>query len=390
MSLTSFPLPASEPNPAPTIELLPSGVVAFARILSRIEYARRRIQIRCFEWRDDDTGQSLARALLAAADRGVEVTILKDRLGGFYEHLAGRKQSFFHKEINFEARWQLWGLMAFYGRWGSLRQTPSVLAESLLGHPNVHVEISKRFDHAKLFVFDDQAVILGGMGIGDDFRDVNVDFMVEIVGRDAVDRLGQRYTGRARFDAMNRFDYLLHSSRGSVLTGESLADQRLALIAGARKRLTIAMAYLGDPAATAALCQAVKRGVAVTLLTAARADVGGDLNLFTCAKILRRTGSPENLRLVLHPTMVHGKAIVGDGEWVDLGSTNFTRLSHDGYEELDVFSRDRAFARRVENAIEQAATAGTRARLPLDYRLWRLGFEALISAFQTGRPKVRR
>jgi cardiolipin synthase len=388
MSLTSFPVPASDPGP--TIELLSSGVAAFARILSRIEHARRSIRIRCFEWRDDDTGQSLARGLLAAADRGVQVTILKDRLGGFYEHLAGTKQSFFHKHINFEARWQLWGLMAFYGRWGSLRQTPSALAEALLHHPNVHVEISKRFDHAKLFVFDEQAVILGGMGIGDDFRDVNVDFMVEIAGRDAVARLGERYAGRARFDAERSFDYLLHSSRGNVLTGESLADQRLALIAGARKRLTIAMAYLGDPGATQALCQAVKRGVAVTLLTAARADVGGDLNLFTCAQILRRTGSPDNLRLVLHPTMVHGKAIVGDGEWVDLGSTNFSRLSHDGYEELDVFTRDRAFAWRVEHAIEGAAASGTRAQLPLDYRLWRLGFEVLISAFQTGRPKVRR
>ena len=364
--------------------------MAFARILGRIEHARRSIKIRCFEWRDDETGQSIARALLAAADRGVEVTILKDRLGGFYEHLAATKQSFFHKKIDFEARWQLWGLMMFYGRWGSLRQTPSALADALVGHPNVRVEIGKRFDHAKLFVFDDQTVILGGMGIGDDFRKVNVDFMVEITGADAVERLSDRYAGRARFDAESPFDYLLHSSRGNVLTGESLADQRLALIARARKRLTIAMAYLGDPAATQALCEAVRRGVSVTLLTAARADVGGDLNLFTCAKILRRTGSPENLRLVLHPTMVHGKAIVGDGEWVDLGSTNFSRLSHDGYEELDVFSRDRAFAWRVEQSIEHEAAAGTRAQLPLDYRLWRLGFEALISAFQTGRPKARR
>jgi cardiolipin synthase len=388
MSLTSLPVPTSEP--IPSIELLSSGAAAFARIVSRIEHARRSVMIRCFEWRDDGAGQSLARALLAAADRGVEITILKDRLGGFYEHLAGTKQSFFHKKINFEARWQLWGLMAFYGRWGSLRQTPSALADALVGHPNVRVEIKKRFDHAKLFVFDDQTVILGGMGIGDDFRDVNFDFMVEIAGADAVERLGERYEGRARFDSENPFDYLLHSSRGNALTGESLADQRLALIGQASKRLTIAMAYLGDPAATQALCQAVRRGVSVTLLTAARADVGGDLNLFTCAKILRRTGSPENLRLVLHPTMVHGKAIVGDGEWVDLGSTNFTRLSHDGYEELDVFSRDRAFARRVEQTIEHEAAAGTRAQLPLDYRVWRLGFEALISAFQTGRPKARR
>ena len=388
MSLNSSTVPA--PEPIPTFELLAGGATAFARILHRIDHARRSIMIRCFEWRDDDTGQSVARALLAAADRGVEVTILKDRLGGFYEHLVATKQSLFHKQIEFGARWQLWGLMMFYGRWGSLRQTPSELAEALIRHPRVRVVIDKRFDHAKLFVFDDQTIILGGMGIGDDFRDVNVDFMVEIAGVDAVERLADRYAGRARFDAQRPFDYLLHSSNGHVHTGESLAAQRIALIAEARERLTIAMAYLGDPASTEALCQAVKRGVAVTLLTGARADVGSDLNLFTCAKLLRRTGHAENLRVVLHPTMVHGKVIVGDGEWVDLGSTNFTRLSHNGYEELDVFSRDPAFARQVEQAIEKEIGERPPARLPLDYRLWRLGFEVLVTAFQTGRPRARR
>ena len=106
------------------------------------------------------------------------------------------------------------------------------------------------------------------MGIGNDFRDVNLDFMVEISGRDAVERLSERYAGRVRFDADRPFDYLLHSSQGNVLTGESLAEQRLALIAGARKRLTIAMAYLGDPAATQALCQAVSSVTETPRLTA--------------------------------------------------------------------------------------------------------------------------
>jgi hypothetical protein len=86
--------------------------------------------------------------------------------------------------------------------------------------------------------------------------------------------------------------------------------------------------------------------VQVNVLTAARANIIGDLNLWTCAQLLRRTGSPENLRIVLHPRMVHGKAIVGDGEWVDIGSTNFTSPSHGGYEEVDLFCRDADFARK--------------------------------------------
>ncbi|HVV51440.1 MAG TPA: phosphatidylserine/phosphatidylglycerophosphate/cardiolipin synthase family protein [Polyangia bacterium] len=389
MSLTTLPAsPRLEPAPDATFELLAGGKAAFERILTRIGAARRSIHVRAFEWRDDDTGRSIARALLAAADRGVQVSILKDRIGGYYEHLEATKQSFFHKKIGLGARWQLWFLMTFYGRWGSLAQSPSELAAALLAHPNVRFQAEKRFDHAKLYEFDGETVILGGMGIGDDFRDVNVDFMVEISGGDAVSRLAARYAGRAGFDPERPFDYLLHSFQGQARSGESLSAQRLELIAKVRERLTIAMAYLGDPEPTAAIVEAVKRGVKVTLLTAARANVGADINLLTCSQILRRTGNPENLRLVFHPRMVHGKALVGDGEWVDLGSTNFTRLSHGGYEEVDLFCRDRLFARRVEQAIEQEARNGEPARLPLDYRLWRLAFELGVSAFQ-GRSKAR-
>ena len=73
MSLTSLPAssPGLEPAPDATFELLAGGEAAFERILRRIGEARRSILVRAFEWRDDDTGRSVARALLAAADRGV-------------------------------------------------------------------------------------------------------------------------------------------------------------------------------------------------------------------------------------------------------------------------------------------------------------------------------
>ncbi|HEY5091583.1 MAG TPA: phosphatidylserine/phosphatidylglycerophosphate/cardiolipin synthase family protein [Polyangia bacterium] len=383
MSLNSWPVTGAES--APSFDLLASGVAAYDRILRRIAQAKRSVMLRCFEWRDDDTGQSLARALLTAADRGVAVTIYKDRVGRHYEHLEATKQSFFHKKIDLPARLQTWALMTFYGRWGSLRQNPSPLADALVAHPNVKFVDNKRFDHAKLYVFDDEVVILGGMGIGDDFRDTNVDFMVEISGGGAATRLADRYEGRAPFDPARSYDYLLHTLRSQDRKG--LAAERFELIAGARQRLTIEMAYLGDPASTDRLVAAVKRGVKVTMLTAARSNVGADLNLFTCAELLRRTGSPENLRIVLHPRMVHGKAIVGDGEWVDLGSANFTRLSHGDYEEVDLFCRDRAFAKRVEQAIEEDARAGAPARLPLAYSRTYVAAERAVSAFHARKKR---
>jgi cardiolipin synthase A/B len=386
--MSTFPVPAPAAEPSATLQLLAGGPVAYGHIFDRIATARRSIVVRAFEWRDDATGQALAQALLAAADRGVDVTIVKDHVGAYYEYLEATKQSLFHKRVELVPRIGTWVMMLFYGRWGSLRQTPSPLADALRAHPNVHLVTEKRFDHTKLYVFDEETVVLGGMGIGDDFRHVNIDFMVELSGGRAGERLQERYDGRAAFDPSRSFDYLLHSARGCAATGESLAAQRLALIRGARERLTIAMAYLGDPAATDALVQAVRRGVRVTLLTAARANVGGDLNLHACATLLRRTGAPENLRIVLHPKMVHAKAIVGDGSWATVGSTNFTTLSHGDYEEVDVFCRDRDFARELERAIEREAMAGVPAQLPLAYKPVRLAIEWAVSAYQ-GRRRAR-
>ena len=388
MSLGRLPVERAEPRA--TFDLMAGGKAAFARILQRIDEAERSILVRCFEWRDDETGEMVARGLLRAADRGVEIQILKDRVGMAYEHLEGSKQSFFHKRIGLIPRLQTWSLMTVYGRWGSLRQKPAPLADALLNHQMVTVNRhEKRFDHAKLYVFDDETVILGGMGIGDDFRHHNVDFMVEISGGQAAARLADRYEGRAAFDPERTFDYLLHSFKGGGTNkGKrvALAKQRLALIASAQKRLTIEMAYFGDKACTTALVDAVKRGVFVTVLTAARANIIGDLNLWTCAQLLRRTGSPENLRIVLHPRMVHGKAIVGDGAWVDIGSTNFTSPSHGGYEEVDLFCRDAAFAKRVEDAIEHDIRDGKLAKLPIRYRRPYVVVERMLGSFH-GRKK---
>jgi cardiolipin synthase len=365
-----------------SFHLLSTGEEAFARVLARIDGARRRIVVRAFEWRDDETGELVGRALLRAAQRGVQVEIHKDRVGMHYEYLEGTKQSFFHKEISLKARLATWFLMVGYGKWGSLRQRPSELADALRTHPDVTIaRDDDRYDHSKLYVFDDEIVILGGMGIGDDFRLHNVDFMVEIAGPEAAPRLAQRHDGQAAFDAGRSFDYLLRSHE--CLDPGELARERLALIAGARKTLTIEMAYLGDPACTDAIVAAVKRGVAVTMLTAAKANVIGNLNLWTCAEILRRTGSPSNLRIFLHPRMVHGKAVVGDGVWVDVGSTNFTSLSHHAYEEVDLFSRDVRLAGAVEAAIYRDIADAQPARLPLKYRPIYAAIERAISRHQS-------
>jgi cardiolipin synthase len=369
---------------SPVPELLHGGPAAFRRILERIDGAQRSILMRCFDWRDDETGELVARHLLAAADRGVEITVLKDRVGRTYEYLEGARSSFFHKELDWVARLQTWCLMAGYRQWGSFRQRESEIASALLCHQNVTVaRHEKRFDHSKLYLFDDDVLVLGGMGVGDDFRHVNVDFMVEVRGTEPVRRFSERYLGRVAFDPERDIDYLLHSFRAE--SASALIDDRLRLIHEAKARLTIEMAYLGDRRCTDALVRAVERGVEVTLLTSRRANIIADLNLHTCNELLRRTGAPEHLKVVLHPKMVHGKAIVADGERVDIGSANFTRLSHGGYEEVNLYCRHPGFAREVERAILEDAKAGERALRPVRYRRAYAVVERALSHYHGGR-----
>ncbi|MCG8556670.1 MAG: phosphatidylserine/phosphatidylglycerophosphate/cardiolipin synthase family protein [Proteobacteria bacterium] len=366
-----------------TPTLLECGASAYARIVSRIEQSRRHIVVRCFDWRDDDSGDLIGRAVLRAAERGVRVDIYKDLVGASYEHFEAGKHSFFHKEIGAKSRFEVWFLRMVYRQGGPRKQERSELAEAILGHPRITVHHDRRrFDHSKVYIFDDQRMILGGMGIGDDFQLRNIDFMVELDCREAVSRYHARNHGSACFDPSRRLDFMLHNRSIDGRRGGSLLGDRLALIDGAERSLSIEMAYLGDRRFTEALIRAVARGVQVKLLAPERANVLASLNRACCDEILRRTGAPRNLRILLHPRMVHGKVMVVDHAIVEIGSANFTPISHGTYEEVDLYLRDHEFARIVEAAIERhsAGAAVYGARIPYN-RVYQL-FERSIVAYQ--------
>ncbi|MEZ4272339.1 MAG: phosphatidylserine/phosphatidylglycerophosphate/cardiolipin synthase family protein [Myxococcota bacterium] len=315
-----MPLPTATPSKIAPL-LLHGGDEAFARILQRIVNAKHSIVMRCFDWRDDETGQMVAEAMLSAAERGVQITIYKDLVGSHYEYFEGNRQSFFHKNIGLFGRVQNLALMTAYSQLASMRQSASSLADALLNHPNITVlRHAKLFDHAKVCVFDNEVIILGGMGVGDDFRLHNVDFMVELCEPHVVARYIARCHGDVEFDPTRQLDFLLHSRDVNGSDASKLLLQRLSLIDSAASRLTVEMAYLGDPRFTDALVRAVHRGVEVTLITASKANVLADMNRGTCNQLLRLTRGAANLRIALHPRMVHSKVTIIDRKIVEIGS----------------------------------------------------------------------
>ena len=112
---------------------------------------------------------------------------------------------------------------------------------------------------------------------------------VELDGADHVSRLRQRMAGDDEFDPSRGIDFLVHSRAAHRPRTCPMATHRLALIDSARTSLTVEMAYLGDIRFTRALARAVNRGVALTLVTAERADVLGNVNRATCDTLRRLT-----------------------------------------------------------------------------------------------------
>jgi len=376
----------STPVDGGTLRVLGSGDQAFQAILGRIREAQKTVEIRAFLWRDDEAGNLLGEAVLAAADRGAQVIIHKDRIAAVYEYTGGNKQSFFHKRVDPIRGFQAWFLGAVYRVPGSFKQRPNDLAQRILAHPNIRVEHQrKRFDHSKLYIVDDRYLALGSMGIGDNHRHEWVDVMVEAEGEEYVQRLRERMMGHDEFDPSRGIDFLVHSREAHRKKSCPMISHRLALIEAAQQSITVEMAYFNDPRFTQALVRGVKRGCEVKIVTAESADVLANINRATCDTLLRQTGAPDNLQIVLVPRMVHSKVVIIDHRWSDVGSANFTSLSHGVYDEINLYADCEPFARALEAEIESHCQNGRMADSRLSYRKMYSGLERAIIAYQSRR-----
>jgi len=317
----------------------------------------------------------------------VKVTVHKDRVGANYEYFDGTRQSFFHKNIATVHRLQVEFLRFAHGGKGSYRQDSNPLADALANHPNVTVVCDDmRYDHSKIFIFDERTIVLGGMGIGDDHCREWLDIMVEVESERLVERLERRLSGGGAFEPRRKYDFLLHDVNQSPNGSCPMLGERLSLIDRAERTLRVEMAYLGDKRFTAALTRAVKRGVDVGLTTCLASNVLGDINRATCDALLRHTGAPSHLRIVTAPRMVHSKAVVVDERFVDVGSANFTPLSHGTYTEVNLFADDGELASQVTGLMEHHAAEGELVRGErVSFNRFRATVQRAIVAYQSRR-----
>ncbi|MBQ3107851.1 MAG: hypothetical protein IJC68_04485, partial [Firmicutes bacterium] len=153
------------------LTLLVDGKNAFSEILRCMEQAQKSIYINMFIWRDDAIGNRLGQAVLAAAERGVQVELSIDRYGVVLEKSEECKRSFFHKKQTLTEKIKTKGLEILYPMPGAPKKAKdeeTELYRRIMSHPSIRVsEAVFKADHSKYYIFDDAILIMGGINVED-------------------------------------------------------------------------------------------------------------------------------------------------------------------------------------------------------------------------------
>ena len=321
--------------------LLVDGKEAFPEILRCIGAAKKSIAINMFIWRDDVIGNRIAAAVLAAADRGVQVDISVDRYGVVLEKAEEVKKSFFHKKQTLTEKVKTAVLELLYPMPGAPRRAKdeeTELYRAVMNHPNIRVERNRfKADHSKFYIFDEEILILGGVNIEDKENGADLqgriyqDYMVKMAGREYVETfLAKRERGEDRGEG-----YFFGINVKEPQRRFEMERLYLDLIDGAKEELVITMAYFSPlPQFLGAIAAAHCRGVRVTVLVPERANFQNDTNRKTVEKLLKMTDN--GVSVYFSPKMVHTK-LVANEKWVSFGSTNITKKAFRQLDELNLF-----------------------------------------------------
>lgn len=286
------------------VKLWVDGREAFPRLERLIGRARHSIVIQMFIWKNDATGRLIARRLVEAADRGVQVDITKEAAGDIFE---------------------VWG--DFLGS----QKSADPVWKRFWGHPRIKVTYGANRDHAKVYVIDDQILLLTGMNIADEYRHDWHDYMVELRGKTFV---GQ-YLARKDAPASATVRMVMNTEEDKMIRPVVMQ-----LLESARDAVVIEHCYLSDPDVIASLVALSRREVRVTVIIPERPDFHHHANMTSVGTLLTE-GDSSFLSVLVYPGMFHAKIILADFDRAFLGSANLMTSSLDDMGEVNVFIRGR-------------------------------------------------
>jgi cardiolipin synthase len=293
------------------------GEQLFAAMLAAIEAARERILFETYIIKSDAMGRRFKDALVAAADRGVDVYVIYD---AFANLVVSPRFLRFPKSIHVL-------------RFPVIRFTVRFLSPRAWGR-----------DHRKILAVDDRVAFVGGYNVGSlyatDWRDTHLriegDAVWELVNA-FVDFWNVHGPGpRLADEGAPTWDPSVRAHRNvpSQLT-YPIRSMYLEAIDRARSDIRLTAAYfLPDRDILAALTAAARRGVRVQLLLPRISNhVVTDWLARGFFSELLATGVRIHR---YNEWMVHAKTMTIDGVWSSVGTANIDRLSLTGNYEINL------------------------------------------------------
>jgi cardiolipin synthase len=326
------------------IDLLRNGREFFPALLEAIEEARNDVWIETYIFADDLSGNAVADALIAAADRGVAVRVLVDGWGARH-----------YLSPSLERRMVAGGVRL-------LKYRPEIAPWQFRSH-------RLRRLHRKLAQIDGKIGFVGGINVIDDMntpghKPPREDFAVRIRGPLLgliVPKMARLWEIVQAFSldadrAPERDEATVVERAGNTtakfIVRDNIAHRRdierayLAAIRTSRREILIANAYFFPGLRfRRALIAAAERGVTVTLLLQAKVE-------FRLLHYASRAlyGQLIDAGIIIQEysrSFLHAKVAVIDDRWATVGSSNIDPYSLLMAREANVVVRDPQFADRL-------------------------------------------
>jgi cardiolipin synthase len=325
------------------VKLVRGGKDYFQTLIHLIDTASESIYFQTYIFEEDQTGRTVADALMRASARGVKVFLLLD--GYASQKLS---QSFIEKITS----------AGVYFRW----------FEPLLR--SKHFYIGRRLHH-KVVVIDGVHCLVGGINICDRYNDANnqawLDWAVHVEGDVAVSvfqvcarRALTRWNGSRTF----KFPQLRHVHHVKtechvrmivndwVLRKNEISNSYLEMFRKSRQEIVIMSSYfLPGRDLRKRLQAAARRNVKVKVVMTSVSDVP---LAKSAERYLYHWLFRNNIEVYEYTkTILHGKITVCDKKWVNVGSYNLNELSAKASVEMNLEVADETFANHVDQTLHR-------------------------------------
>ncbi|QLG87846.1 cardiolipin synthase ClsB [Chitinibacter bivalviorum] len=366
-------MPKSQLRKHNQVQLLCNGADFFPALLAQIHAAQIEIHLETYIFELDEVGEQIAQALMAAARRGVRVSVLIDGFGARDFPVAiknamaqaGVRLLFFRPELK-----------RFSFNRARLRRM-----------------------HRKLSCFDGKVAFVGGINILSDFDGPDLppryDYAVQLSGpivdeiravlsrewrHSAWSQLKKSWT--RRYFLSNRAEYTAGVPaqlvvRDNTRNRAAIEHAYLAQIEAAQSEIIIANAYfLPGKRLRQALLRAAARGVAVVLLLQDERD---HALLQYASWAFYRPLLKAGVEIYQYNSgFMHAKVAIFDGEWATVGSSNIDPFSLLLAREANVFIHDPIFAQQLRLDVKKHLNNDALAILPEHIHQAGIGLRALV------------